>query len=69
LPYGNEIKPNYKSKDCSCSGEEKKNCQHWPEYTKEDLNKVVLEIMKKEIQNAHHLAPIEWLGTRQHGES
>jgi len=28
LPYGSEIKPNYKGKECSCSEEERKNCQH-----------------------------------------
>jgi len=71
LPYGSEVKVNYKPRMCLGCPEERetKDCKHedknkqWPTYSKKDIAEALYEVMKAAIKNGYG-EPFAW-----HGES
>ncbi|MCE8167820.1 MAG: HET domain-containing protein [Candidatus Moeniiplasma glomeromycotorum] len=78
LPYGDKVEVKYKPRICpECPknpktniSEEVKDCKHeeknkkWTTYTKEELEDILLEVMKVGIESGYP-EPIYWFGTRR----
>jgi len=53
LSYGNLFLTRYKEKDCLCDEVSKQNCNHYPVYTKRDLEENLYKLFSLAVQQGH----------------